>query len=32
MLKEIYTTEYTDSNAQSNVSSIAFAGTVVGQL
>jgi MFS family permease len=32
MLKILYATQYTDSNAQSNVSSIAFAGTVVGQL
>src|SRR5271155_3575759 len=32
MLRLIYTTQYTDSNAQNNVSSIAFAGTVVGQL
>ncbi|KAF1988423.1 MFS general substrate transporter [Aulographum hederae CBS 113979] len=32
MLKQIYTTEYTESSAQSNVASIAFAGTVVGQL
>lgn len=32
MLKTLYTTEYTGSSAQRNVSSIAFAGTVVGQL
>jgi MFS family permease len=32
MLKTIYKKQYTASNAQSNVSSIAFAGTVVGQL
>ena len=32
MLKTIYTTQYTASSAQSNVASIAFAGTVVGQL
>ena len=31
-LKDIYGTAYTNSSAQSNVSSIAFAGTVVGQL
>ena len=31
-LSKIYTTAYTESSAQSNVSSIAFAGTVVGQL
>jgi MFS family permease len=30
MLRLIYTTEYTDSRAQSNVSAIAFAGAVVG--
>jgi len=32
MLKTIYKTEYTNSRAQSNVSSITFAGTVVGML
>ncbi|KAI5852141.1 major facilitator superfamily domain-containing protein [Tricharina praecox] len=32
MLSTIYPDEYTGSKAQSNVSSIAFAGTVVGQL
>jgi MFS family permease len=32
MLKTIYKKQYTSSHAQSNVSSIAFAGTVVGQL
>lgn len=32
MLKRIYKKQYTSSSAQSNVSSIAFAGTVVGQL
>jgi MFS family permease len=32
MLKRIYKEQYTSSSAQSNVSSIAFAGTVVGQL
>jgi MFS family permease len=32
MLKTIYTTAYTKSHAQSNVSSITFAGTVVGML
>jgi len=32
MLKKIYGKRYTQSPAQSNVSSIAFAGTVVGQL
>ena len=32
MLKTIYSTEYTKSNAQSNVASIAFAGTALGQL
>ena len=32
MLKEIYGTAYTSSHAQSNVASIAFAGTVVGHL
>ena len=32
MLKEIYGTAYTDSHAQNNVASIAFAGTVVGHL
>ena len=32
MLKRIYKKQYTSSHAQSNVSSIAFAGTVVGQL
>ncbi|OAP65268.1 hypothetical protein AYL99_01240 [Fonsecaea erecta] len=32
MLKTIYKDEYTKSNAQSNVASIAFAGTVLGQL
>ena len=32
MLKIIYGKEYTDSHAQNNVASIAFAGTVVGHL
>lgn len=32
MLSKIYPDEYSGSRAQSNVSSIAFAGTVVGQL
>ena len=32
MLKAIYKTEYTSSRAQSNVSSVTFAGTVVGML
>lgn len=32
MLKILYKDEYVNSNAQNNVSSIAFAGTVVGQL
>jgi len=32
MLKKIYGAEYTRSNAQNNVSSITFAGTVVGML
>lgn len=32
MLSTIYPTEYEHSNAQSNVASIAFAGTVVGHL
>ena len=32
ILKALYKTEYTNSSAQSNVNSIAFAGTVVGQL
>ena len=32
ILKKLYKTEYTNSPAQSNVNSIAFAGTVVGQL
>ncbi|GAM89893.1 hypothetical protein ANO11243_079330 [Dothideomycetidae sp. 11243] len=32
MLRQIYKTEYTHSPAQANVSSIAFAGTVVGML
>jgi len=32
MLKTIYKDEYTKSRAQNNVTSIAFAGTVVGQL
>jgi len=32
MLKKIYKDEYVKSDAQNNVSSIAFAGTVVGQL
>ncbi|CZR52209.1 related to GIT1-Glycerophosphoinositol transporter also able to mediate low-affinity phosphate transport [Phialocephala subalpina] len=32
MLKKIYGTEYTGSNAQKNISAITFAGTVVGQL
>jgi MFS family permease len=32
MLKILYKDEYTKSSAQSNVASIAFAGTVVGQL
>jgi MFS family permease len=32
MLKNIYGKEYTASPAQSNVASLAFAGTVVGQL
>lgn len=31
-LKTIYKTEYTSSSAQQNVTSIAFAGTVLGQL
>ena len=32
ILKTLYKTDYTHSSAQSNVNSIAFAGTVVGQL
>ena len=32
MLSKIYGTAYTSSPAQSNVASLAFAGTVVGQL
>lgn len=32
ILGRLYPKEYSDSNAQSNVSSIAFAGTVLGQL
>ncbi|KAF2097716.1 phospholipid transporter [Rhizodiscina lignyota] len=32
MLQRIYTTEYTNSPAQKNVSAITFAGTVVGHL
>lgn len=32
ILKTLYKTQYTNSPAQSNVNSIAFAGTVVGQL
>lgn len=32
ILKTLYGTRYTNSSAQSNVNSIAFAGTVVGQL
>ena len=32
MLGQIYPNEYKNSSARSNVSSIAFAGTVVGQL
>lgn len=32
ILSTLYKTEYTNSPAQSNVNSIAFAGTVVGQL
>jgi MFS family permease len=32
MLRLIYGTAYTDNNVQSNVASIAFAGTVVGHL
>lgn len=32
ILKKLYGKEYTNSSAQSNVNSIAFAGTVVGQL
>lgn len=32
MLKRIYPTEYANSSAQNNVSSITFAGTVVGML
>ena len=32
VLKTLYKTDYTNSPAQSNVNSIAFAGTVVGQL
>lgn len=32
ILIKLYKTDYTDSSAQSNVSSIAFAGTVIGQL
>ncbi len=32
MLKILYKDEYSNSSAQSNVTSIAFAGTVVGQL
>lgn len=31
-LAQLYTTQYTKSSAQSNVTAIAFAGTVVGQL
>lgn len=32
ILKALYGKEYTNSSAQSNVNSIAFAGTVVGQI
>lgn len=32
MLQTIYADEYTKSDAQSNVASITFAGTIVGQL
>ncbi|KAL6714290.1 glycerophosphoinositol permease [Lecanora helva] len=32
ILKTLYSTQYTSSPAQSNVNSVAFAGTVVGQL
>ena len=32
MLKSLYKTAYTGSPAQQNIASIAFAGTVVGQL
>ena len=32
MLDQLYPTEYAGSSARSNVSSITFAGTVVGQL
>ena len=32
ILSTLYPKQYTNSSAQSNVSSIAFAGTVVGQL
>lgn len=32
ILKALYSTQYSNSPAQSNVNSIAFAGTVVGQL
>ena len=32
ILKTLYAKQYTNSSAQSNVNSIAFAGTVVGQL
>ena len=32
ILKQLYKVEYTASRAQQNVSSIAFAGTVLGQL
>ena len=32
ILSTLYSEQYTNSSAQSNVSSIAFAGTVVGQL
>src|SRR6266567_403085 len=32
MLKTIYKDQYVESTAQSNVTSIAFAGTVLGQL
>lgn len=32
MLRLLYTTQYTGSNAQSNVASLAFVGTVIGQL
>jgi len=31
-LKKLYKTQYTSSSAQQNVTSIAFVGTVVGQL